>query len=57
MEYKVISEPQADVYDKISITKLALALEKENCEILSMAEREEDLESYYINLIGGKMDE
>lgn len=57
MEYKVISETQADVYDKISITQLALALEKENCEILSMAEREEDLESYYINLIGGKMDE
>lgn len=57
VEYKVISETQADVYDKISITQLALALEKENCEILSMAEREEDLESYYINLVGGKMDE
>lgn len=56
-EYKVISETQADVYDKISITQLAIALEKENCEILSMAEREEDLESYYINLVGGKMDE
>lgn len=57
VEYTVISETQADIYDKISITQLALALDKKNCEILSMAEREEDLESYYINLVGGKMDE
>lgn len=57
VEYKVISETQADIYDKVSITQLALALDKESCEIVSIAEREEDLESYYINLIGGKMDE
>lgn len=55
--YKVINETQADIYDKISITQVVSALEKENCEIFSITEREEDLESYYINLIGGKADE
>ena len=30
-----------------------LALAEESCEVLSMQERNESLESYYINLVGG----
>lgn len=56
-EYSVIDENSADIFAKINITKLTLALADENCEVLSLAERDESLESYYINLIGGKGNE
>lgn len=57
MEYSVIDDNSADIFAKINITKLSLALAKENCEILSLTERDESLESYYVNLIGGKNNE
>ena len=47
----------ADIYGKINITRLVLALDKENCDVISLTEREESLESYYVNLIGGKKNE
>ena len=52
-EYKVISDKGADIYAKISVTELAMALAKENCELLSVTEKDESLESYYVNLVGG----
>ena len=52
MEYTILSDTQADIYAKINLSKLVLALEKENCELLSSQERDESLESYYINLVG-----
>lgn len=54
VEYTILSEKTADVYAKINVSKLALALAKENCEVISMQERDESLESYYVGLIGGK---
>lgn len=53
IEYKILSDTLADVFAKISVTKLALALDKVGCEILSMQEQDENLESYYVNLVGG----
>ena len=53
VEYKILSGTQADVYAKINISHLALALAKEGCEILSLNERDESLESFYISLVGG----
>lgn len=53
LEYSIVSDTQADVYGKIGVSQLTLALAKENCEVISMQERDESLESYYINLIGG----
>lgn len=53
LEYNILSNTQADIYAKINITKLALALNDAHCEILSLQEHDESLESYYINLIGG----
>ena len=32
---------------------LTFALAKENCEVLSIQEKDENLESYYISLVGG----
>ena len=57
LEYQIISGREADVYAKINVSQLTLALAKENCEVISMLERDESLESYYVNLIGGKQDE
>lgn len=53
VEYKILSDTEADVFTKINITSLTLALAKENCEVLSVQEREEGLESFYLSLIGG----
>lgn len=53
IEYSIISDTEADIYSQISVTKLAKALAEENCEIISMSERGDSLEKYYINLVGG----
>ncbi|MEN6489659.1 MAG: ABC transporter ATP-binding protein, partial [Smithella sp.] len=53
LDYSVVSESEADVFGKVSVTALTQALSKENCEVLSMHERDESLESYYISLLGG----
>lgn len=57
VEYAIISDRAADVYAQINVSSLALALAKENCEVISMRERDESLESYYISLVGGKENE
>ena len=53
LEYRILSESQADIYSEINVTRLSLALVQENCEILSLHEHDESLESYYMNLLGG----
>lgn len=53
VEYKIISDKAADVFAKVNVTKLTKALAKENCEVFSMKEKDESLESYYLSLIGG----
>lgn len=52
-EYKILSPTSADVFDKVNVSQLAAALAKENCEVISMQERDESLESYYLSLVGG----
>lgn len=53
IEYKILSDTTADIFAKPNITQLTLALAQQNCEVLSMQERDESLESYYISLVGG----
>ena len=53
IDYNIVSEKAADVFAKVNVSKLTSALLKENCEVLSMQERDESLESYYMNLVGG----
>lgn len=57
IEYKIFSDTNADVYEKVNVSKLALALAEYNCEVIAMQEREESLESYYVNLMGGVKNE
>jgi ABC-2 type transport system ATP-binding protein len=53
LEYKIISDTTADVFAKVNVTQLAAALARENCDVLTMQEHDESLESYYISLVGG----
>ncbi len=53
LEYDVISESQVNVYGEIPVSELTLALARDNCNVVSMHEHNESLESYYINLVGG----
>ena len=53
LDYKIISSTTADVFAKLNVTQIVTALAKANCEVLSMHERDESLESYYISLVGG----
>ena len=53
MEYKILTEGKADIFAQPVISQLSAALAKENCELLSAQERDESLESYFINLVGG----
>ena len=53
VEYKILSDTQADVYAKLNVSQITLALANEGCEVVSMEERDESLESYYVNLVGG----
>lgn len=53
MEYEIRSDREADIFAKINVTKLVFALRTEGCDLLDITKREESLESYYINLVGG----
>ncbi len=53
IDYKIYSDTKADIYSKVQITELANLLYNKGCEILSISEKDEDLESYYMNLVGG----
>lgn len=57
IEYKVLSSTTADVYAKVNVTHLTNALSAMNCEVLSMQDKDESLESYYVNLVGGGRNE
>ena len=56
-EYKVTDENEAEIFSDISISELVRELDKSGCELLSAKEKDETLESYFINLLGGKHNE
>lgn len=57
LEYKVTDDEHIDIYAKPNITRLAASLDKEGCEILSCTEHDENLEGFFISLVGGGSDE
>ena len=48
-DYKIIS----DVYARLNVTRLTLALAEKGCEVRAIEERDESLESFFVNLVGG----
>lgn len=57
IEYEIVSDTQADVFGKMTATKVILELAKKGCEVTSIHERDESLESYYVRLLGGNHNE
>lgn len=53
ISYEVMSDNIINIYDNINITNFSLELSNKNCVISEFHEKEETLENYYINLIGG----
>ncbi len=53
IEYSIISDTGADIYSAVNVSQLVLKLSEKGCDVISMAERDESLEGYYINLVGG----
>lgn len=51
--YKVISSDVIDIYQNLNVSELVLALSKRGCTVNNYTEKEESLENYYLNLIGG----
>ena len=53
VEYKILSDTTADIYAKLNISELTHALDAAGCELRSIAEHDESLESYFMGLVGG----
>ena len=51
--YKMPAPNVAEIYHRLNISQLTSALDKYHCDLLSIQEQEENLESYYVDLIGG----
>ncbi len=56
LDYNVISMTEVDVYGEIKAGDLVHALDEVDCETISIHEKNESLETYYMNLVGGGMD-
>ena len=54
LEYTMLSGAEANVYGEIDITGLVLKLAERDCRVVSFAEQEENLESYFMNLMGAR---
>lgn len=54
--HKILSNTEADIFSEVSLTRLALELAGEDCEIYTCREESESLEAYFIRLVGGECD-
>lgn len=53
LAYSIIDDSTAEIYTKTDISELVGLLSAENCHVHSIQERDESLESYFVNLVGG----
>ncbi|MBQ8424741.1 MAG: ATP-binding cassette domain-containing protein [Clostridia bacterium] len=54
INFDVISNTQINIYSNIVLSELISKLSKENCTVISSTIKNESLESYFLNLIGGE---
>ena len=57
IEYSIVDNTTADIYGNINIAEVTLLLSSKGCMLTSMHEKDESLESYFINLVGGGSDD
>ncbi|MBO4878185.1 MAG: ATP-binding cassette domain-containing protein [Ruminococcus sp.] len=53
VDYKILDSSTADVFAKLNFTQTALKLSEQGCDVITMEEKDESLESFYISLVGG----
>lgn len=53
LEYSVTDDHNADIYARPEISALVFALKEQGCTLISCTEREEELEGFFISLVGG----
>ncbi len=54
VEYSIKSDTEAEIFGETDVTELTLKLHDNGCNVQKMRERNESLEAFYINLVGGK---
>lgn len=54
VDYRVISDDEAEIYSDSDVTDIVLMLHERGCRVISCEKRNETLESFYINLTGGE---
>lgn len=52
-EYEIVSNTEANIYGDIVLSELVIGLNEENCDLISSHVQDENLETYFINLVGG----
>ncbi len=57
VEYTIISDKKADIFGEVNLSELTLKLYEKNCKIEAIHEHNENLEAFYINLVGGEKNE
>lgn len=57
IEYEIISNATAKIFEEVNISDLVIALEKYNCKLNKIYEQSETLENYFIRLLGGAENE
>lgn len=54
VEYEILDETKANIYSDVQVTLLVTELLKKDCIVYGMKEHDENLESFYMNLVGGE---
>ena len=52
-EYEILSDKAANIYGEVELSALVMALSESGGRLISSHEQDEDLETYFINLVGG----
>ncbi|MCH5324830.1 MAG: ATP-binding cassette domain-containing protein [Eubacterium sp.] len=53
IEYKILDGTTADIYAKPKFSQLVARLAEQDCEVITVTEHDESLESFYMSLVGG----
>ena len=53
IEFEIISDNKAKIFEKMSVTLLSEQLSAKGCELIGVTEADESLESYFLDLVGG----
>ena len=53
IRHQITSSNRVEIFDSINISQLTLALAEQGCNVNSIHEQDENLENYFMSLIGG----